>query len=76
MFHVQQQVPGGLIGLISALQALHKRFPSSMWFEPAPLLLRMVAQAVRVEDLQKDPSLVRRLMGQEVGVGVGVKSRL
>ena len=54
----------GLRELNLSLQKLHGRFPTAAWFEPAPLLVRMVHSNISLAQLQKTPSLVRQLMTQ------------
>ena len=62
MFWAEYHV--GLGELLLALQGLFRRFPASPWFEPAPLLVRMVSANVSVYDLQRDPTKVQALMSQ------------
>ena len=52
----------GLRGLHDALQLLYVRYPKSPWFEPAPLLSRMLENNVTLHQVQMNPSLVTKLM--------------
>lgn len=62
MFWVDFEI--GLTNLAQALQKLHQRFPTSDWFAPAPLLVRMIQNNISLTQLQKNPALVKQLMAQ------------
>ena len=51
--------------ITAGLKHYHALFPTATWFQPAPLLIAMVAHNVTVIQLQKDPSLVLKLMAGE-----------
>ena len=52
----------GLPNLLSALNILSSKFPSRPWFQPAPLLMKMVEAGVTIFDVQRKPEIVRNLM--------------
>lgn len=67
----------GLPTLLAGLKHYLASFPTATWFKPAPLLEAMVAQGVAVNQLQRDPSLVPKLMTSKNVNGEGhIKSKL
>eukprot|EP00605_Chrysophyceae_sp_TOSAG23-4_P001312 GSChrysophyteH1.ASY1.ANO1.1427.1 assembled CDS len=60
MFWVDFSV--GLRTLHESLQKYYQKYPKSVWFEPAPLLTRMIQNNVSLWQLQENPSLVKKLM--------------
>jgi len=52
----------GLPNLLKSLNILSSKFPSRPWFQPAPLLMKMVEAGVTIFDVQRKPENVRKLM--------------
>ena len=60
MFWIEYEY--GLREFYNKLNYYYKKFPNSVWFEPAPLLIVMLRNNISLWQIQQNPSLVEKLM--------------
>ncbi len=63
MFYIDYDI--GIRQFLNELNDLYKIMPNSNWFEPAPLLYKMLRNNITLWQLQQNPNLVSELMKQK-----------